>query len=439
MEIIHLPDNAVPGQVPIRKARSVGRKTIGLGRVPHPDSARLFHLRPRKQTARPGVEYAVQAGVRLGMNVLDPKPASRRRTLLRLSSARGSLTSLVLFVILPAIACTQRESAERPSAKRGTSEEIVHFASGDITLAGTLVLPEGSRPHTAVVLFHGSGPQNRDLYTARWFAAEGIAALAYDKRGVGESGGDFRKVPFMELCDDGLGAIKYLKSRKEIDTKRIGVWGLSQGGWLGPLAASRSADVAFVIAVSGPGVSPGEQMIVYYANELREQGVAEGDVREASTVRRDIWNYMSSGAGYQKTKAELDEARRKRWYSQAKVQQDDSFGPLPTPAELSKPVGRSAIWFKQEAVYDPVAALRALRVPALFLFGDHDRLIPVDESVAVIERVLAEDKRRDFTIRVFPDADHEMRLVTSEAAGAIDPAYLKTMRDWLSARVLNRP
>src|SRR4029077_7558309 len=185
--------------------------------------------------------------------------------------------------------------------KHGASEETVHFASDGITLAGTLVLPEGSQTHPAVVLFHGSGPQTRDLFTARWFAAEGIAALAYDKRGVGESGGDFRKVPLMELCDDGLGAITYLKSRKEIDAKRIGVWGLSQGGWLGPLAASRSADVAFVIAVSGPGVSPGEQMIVYYANELREKGVAEDDVREASTVRRDIWSYMASGAGYEKT------------------------------------------------------------------------------------------------------------------------------------------
>jgi pimeloyl-ACP methyl ester carboxylesterase len=243
----------------------------------------------------------------------------------------------------------------------------------------------------------------------------------------------------MELCDDELGAIKYLKSRKEIDAKRIGVWGLSQGGWLGPLAASRSADVAFVIAVSGPGVSPGEQMIVYYANELREQGLDEGDVREASTVRRDIWSYMSSGLGYEKTKAELDEARTKRWYSQARVQQDDSFGPLPTPAELSKPVGRSAIWFKQEAVYDPVPALRTLRVPALFLFGDHDRLIPVDESVAVIQRVLVEDQHHDFTIRVFPNVDHEMRLLTSEATGAIDPEYLKTMRNWLSTHVLNRP
>lgn len=375
------------------------------------------------------------------MNTLSRKPASPHRTLLRLSPgrrSRASITSFVLFVVLPAIACTQRGLVESPLEKRGTSEETVHFASDDITLAGTLVLPEGPQPHPAVVLFHGSGPQKRDLFTARWFAAEGIAALAYDKRGVGESGGDFRKVPFMELCDDGLGAIQYLKSRKEIDAKRIGVWGLSQGGWLGPLAGSRSADVAFVIAVSGPGVSPGEQMIFYYANELREQGMEEGDVRAANTVRRDIWSYMSSGLGYGKTKAELDGARTKRWYSQARVQQDDSFGALPTPAELSKPVGRSAIWFKQEAVYDPVPALRALRVPALFLFGDHDELIPVDESL-VIHRVLAEDKQHDFTIRVFPHVDHEMRLVTSEATGALDPQYLKTMRDWLFIHVLNRP
>jgi dienelactone hydrolase len=376
------------------------------------------------------------------MDALGRKPRSRRRTLLRLRSSwcsRGALTSFVLLIVLPAIACTQRGLIERPTEKRGISEETVHFASDGKTLAGTLALPEGPQPYPGVVLFHGSGPQTRDLFTARWFAAQGIAALAYDKRGVGESGGDFRKVPFMELCDDGLGGMKYLKSRKEIDAKQIGVWGLSQGGWLGPLAASRSADVAFVIAVSGPGVSPGEQMIVYYANELRAQGVEEGDVREASTLRRDIWSYMSSGVGYEKTKPELEEARTKRWYSQARVQQDDSFGSLPTPAELRKPVGRSAIWFKQEAVYDPVPALRALRVPALFLFGDHDQLIPVEESVAVIQRVLAEDQRRDFTIRVFPNVDHEMRLVTNEAAGAIDPEYLKTMRDWLSRHVLKRP
>ena len=263
--------------------------------------------------------------------------------------------------------------------------------------------------------------------------------LAYDKRGVGESEGDFRSVPFTELCDDGLAAIEYLKSRKEIDAKRIGVWGLSQGGWLGPLAASRSADVAWVIAVSGPGVSPGEQMIVYYANELQDHGMAESDVREASGLRREIWNYLETGQGYAKTKADLEQARAKEWFSQAKAQQDDSFGPLPAPAELSKPVGRSILWFKHEAVYDPVPALRALRVPALFLFGGKDRLIPVEESVTVIQRVLAEGGHHDFTIREFPNDDHGMYQVTGDGSVRLDPEYLKTMREWLHAHVLSGP
>ena len=94
------------------------------------------------------------------MNALGPKPQSRRRTFLRLSivrRSRGSFIRFVLFVILPAIACTQRGLVEKPSQKRGTIEETVQFASGDITLAGTLILPVGSQPHPAVVLFHGSG------------------------------------------------------------------------------------------------------------------------------------------------------------------------------------------------------------------------------------------------------------------------------------------
>ena len=366
---------------------------------------------------------------------------SRRRERLRREfvwasrRSRGPLTCLLLLVV---IACTQCRTTpvEKLSEQHVVREESVRFASGKVNLAGTLVLPEGPGAHPAVVLFHGSGPQARDLFTARWFASQGVAALAYDKRGVGESAGDFRVIPFMELCDDGLAAIGYLKSRNEIDAKRIGAWGLSQGGWLGPLAASRSTDVAFVIAVSGPGVSPSEQMIVYYANELRRQGVPEDDVREASAVRRDIWSYMSSGNGYEKVKAELEQARTKRWFSRAKAQQDDSFGTLPKPEELGKPVGRNLLWFTQEMNYDPVAALRALRVPALFLFGDRDQLIPVQESVAVLQRVLGENAHHDFTIREFTNDDHEMRLEVGETRGEIDPDYLSTMREWLATHVL---
>jgi uncharacterized protein len=364
----------------------------------------------------------------------------RLRRHLKLAGAarvRVGLAGFVLAVVMHFAGCTHLGTA--PSDRRNISEEAVRFVSGNITLAGTLVLPGGTQGHPAVVLFHGSGPEERNLFMARWFAAEGVAAFAYDKRGVDESGGNFRTVPFMDLCDDGLAAIAYLKSRNEIDPKRIGVWGLSQGGWLGPLAASRSADVSFVIAVSGPGVSPGEQMIVYYANELRARGVTETDIQEASTLRREIYSYLFSAKGYQKAKADLNQARTKPWYIEAKTQQDNLFAPLQKPSELTERDNPKITRFAREMHYDPVPALQALRVPALFLFGDQDRLIPVEKSVEVIRRVLTQSGHGDFTIRVFPNVDHGMRLTTNGAEGTIDPEYLATMRTWLAAHVRNAP
>jgi len=337
----------------------------------------------------------------------------------------------MLVALFCAAGCAK--TAGNPAEKQGPREEAVRFANGEVTLAGTLVLPEGTKRHPAVVLFHGSGPQERDLFMARWFADAGIAALGYDKRGVGESTGNFKKVPFTELCGDGLAGVEYLKSRTEIDAKRIGVWGLSQGGWLGPLAASRSADVAWVIAVSGPGVSPGEQMIFYYAEELRAKGLSDNEVREVSALRRKVWEYGETGIGYESAKAALAEARSKRWYQDAKAQGDNLFGPLLTPEEQAKPGAVGYRWFRQEASYDPVPALRALRVPALFLFGDEDRLVPVDTSVAVIRKAQEDGGQKDFTIRVFPHADHGMYLTTS---GGLDQEYLETMHRWLGEHVM---
>ena len=108
------------------------------------------------------------------------------------------------------------------------------------------------------------------------------------------------------------------------------------------------------------------------------------------------------------------------------------FGPLLTPEEQGKPGAVGYRWFRQEAIYDPVPALKALRVPALFLFGDEDKLVPVEESAAVIGKVEAEDRTKDFTIRVFSQADHAMYLSTG---GGLHPDYLKTMDEWLAKKV----
>jgi len=342
------------------------------------------------------------------------------------------LRTFILLALACCAGCAVQPTG--PSQKPAAREESVHFTSGKLTLAGTLILPGGPGRHPAVFLFHGSGRQARDLSTARWFAAQGFAALAYDKRGVGDSTGDFQAGPFMDLCDDGLAALEYLKSRKEIDPRHIGVWGLSQGGWLGPLAASRSADISFVIAVSGPGVSPGEQMLVYYANELRDRGMPEAEVREADALRRSVWNYLFTGQGYEQARRQLDAARAKPWFPEVNAQQDRLFEPLQKPSELNQP-GSAILRFRREMTYDPVPALRALHVPALFLFGADDRLIPVEKSVAVIRQVLKRSGRADFNIQVFDHDDHGMYLTTGNNAGELDPRYLDAMRKWLVERV----
>src|SRR5580704_14709997 len=202
-----------------------------------------------------------------------------------------------------------------PASYPNVHEEEVRLGNGDVTLDGTLYLPAGSLPHPAVVIFHGSGPQARDSFMGRWFAEQGIACLTYDKRGVGESTGDFQRVAFPALVDDGLAAISFLKTRAGIDPRRIGVWGLSQGGWLGPLAASRSKDVAFVIAVSGPGVSP-EAARAYCAEHwMKAAGYSEADVNAARSLSLLAYHCGATDSGWDKLKAARKAARNKPWYN----------------------------------------------------------------------------------------------------------------------------
>jgi len=332
-------------------------------------------------------------------------------------------TGLILSVWL-ATGCASPLPTGTPEA--GVREEPMTFQNGDVTLAGTLVLPTGSGRHPAVVLFHGSGPEPRNLEMARWFAAQGLAALTYDKRGVGDSTGDFRKVPFMDLHLDGLAGLAVLEHRGDIDASHIGVWGQSQGGWLGPLAASRSRDVSFVIAVSGPAVSPGEQMVFYYANQLRAEGVPEPTVQEMTALRRRVWNAASTGKDLERARTELDEARRKVSDANVRAQLDDLVPALRRPASL---------WIAQEMNYDPLIALRQLKAPSLFIFGEDDQVVPAAESVDLIRRTLTETHLTDFTIKTFPGAGHTMQVREPDGSSHPAPGYYAAMRDWLLARV----
>lgn len=244
-------------------------------------------------------------------------------------------------------------------------------------------------------------------------------------------------VPFTNLADDGLAALAFLQHRSDVDPKRIGVWGLSQGGWLGPLAASRSTTVAFVIAVSGPGVSPGEQMIFYYASQFRRQNIPENQIEGVSELRRLVWHYLATGEGYERASKALEQAPSRPWFAALKEQPDGLFR-RPASEILHDTAMRSSLWFKVEMNYDPRIALRQLTVPALFLFGERDELVPVPKSVEVIRQTLTESGHPDFTIKVFPGANHTMQL-TSDGGYSFVPGYLETMKQWVQTRTAQSP
>ena len=337
---------------------------------------------------------------------------------------------LAAVLIALVSACCAAASSSTEQKPHGVRDTEVTFRSGDATLAGTLFLPDGGGRHPGVVLFHGSGPQSRDSFTGRWFAEHGVAALAYDKRGVGDSSGDFRAVPFMDLVDDGLAGLAFLKARSDINPKAIGVWGLSQGGWLGPLAASRSKAIAFVIAVSGPGVSPGEQMVFYDGNLLRNGGMADRDVEEASDLRRKVWHLLSTGEGSEETRIALERAKSRPWFASANEQARGLYSRSASDL-LSDRALRNQDWYRTELNYDPRIALRALTVPSLFVFGDSDELVPVDLSVSIIRQTMTYPGHPPFSIVRFPGADHVISVAASGGSRTLAPGYLDTVADWL--------
>ena len=312
--------------------------------------------------------------------------------------------------------------------------EEVAFANGTTRLAGTLLLPPTGGPHPALVLLHGSGPQNRygTLPFARFLVRHGVAILAFDKRGVGGSQGNWRKTSFETLADDALAAVDLLRSRRDIDRKRIGLFGVSQGGWIGPLAASRSRKVALVVSVSGPGVTPAEQTLDLIEAELRTEGVPEEEIREALDLTRLAFRYSRTGAGWEDYAGALARSQGRSWLP---------YLPLP-PDALNEAWEQQRLFFH----YDPAPALAALHCPVLALFGAMDSGIPVEKNRGRWQEALTRGGHRDHALIAIPAANHlmwEAKTGSMYEIPGLDrfvPEYRKILLDWLRPRLrLSKP
>lgn len=174
----------------------------------------------------------------------------------------------------------------------GFVEEEVSFQNGDVTLAATLTLPSGAGSHAgpfpAIVYLHGSGPMTREgaaSYAERW-AALGIAGLRYDKRGTGASTGSWTASSLTDLAADAVAALEYLTARPEIDPERVGFWGVSQAGWVATEAVSLTDRIAFLVVVSGGGVTPYASEVFSYRGAFERAGLSAEESARGLAVRR---------------------------------------------------------------------------------------------------------------------------------------------------------
>ena len=273
--------------------------------------------------------------------------------------------------------------------------EEVRFNNGTVNLAGTLVMPLSPGPYSAIVIIHGSGDQGRkDSYYSLWgefFARHGVAALIYDKRGVGQSSGSHERATFDDLAADVLATVEVLKKRTDINSDQIGLFGISQGGWLAPLVASRTDDVKYLILNVGPAVSVQEQELDRVEYSLRAEEFSEQDIHEALSYTMRVFATAYTGDGETKLFARSEEVRAKKWA--------DYIEPVSSDEDLEG-------W--RLIRYDPAPVLRKTKIPLLALFGELDVLVPPQENADRMRAYLQEAGNGNFTIRVIPGVGHNM-------------------------------
>lgn len=302
--------------------------------------------------------------------------------------------------------------------------EDVSFTNGNVKLFGTLVLPRTKGPHPALVIVYGSGAwaasRGDNLY-ADLFALNGVAALVYDKRGCGRSTGDWTKSSYDDLAGDALAGLERLKNQPGINPHQVGLWGLSEGGWIVPLAASRSRDVAFIISVSGPGVTPETAGAYAVESWMKARGYSRADVNEAHWLFFLNSRYMRTGGGSEELEAARKADHNEPWYNAFL----DSF--LNPYLNSCHPAQWQLI-----SDYDPVPALSNVHCPVLAVEGALDSHLPPAKSADIWKAALAKAGNHDVVIKIFPNAEHG---VDDPRTNLPLPGLLTLQRDWLLKHV----
>lgn len=308
------------------------------------------------------------------------------------------------------------EPAKRPQLPRKPYpylEEQVKFKglNGDHNLAGTLTIPEGKGPFPAVALISGSGPQDRDetllghkpfLVLADHLTKNGVAVLRYDDRGTAESEGNFASATSLDFADDAEAAMIFLQGRNEVDSKKIGLIGHSEGGLIAPIVAARNPEVSFIVLLAGPGLKGNEILLLQSALISKAAGVFPKIIELNRKVSEGVYQEIVAEADDEKARENISKrvaelvADQPAFFQQQyqKAFEGQNLNQLLSP------------WFRFFLDYDPTPALTKVKCPVLAINGEKDLQVPPDENLEAIEKALTEGGNNSFTLKKLDNLNH---------------------------------
>ncbi len=325
------------------------------------------------------------------------------------------------------------------------NEEEVTFENpaANVKLAGTLTTPRTKAPFPVVVLITGSGPQNRNeellghqpfLVLSDHLTRAGIAVLRFDDRGVGKSTGKFGTATSADFATDVLAAVAYLKTRPEINPKKIGLVGHSEGGLIAPMCAVQSKDVAFIVMMAGPGVPGDEILYEQGALIMRAEGTPEATIAENRKTQEKMFAII---------KAENDAAGAEK-----KLMELVATVVATAPDAQKKTVEASlnaqvktvnAPWFRYFLTFDPRPTLRQVKVPVLAINGELDLQVSPQQNLPEIAKALKAAGNKKFQTVALPKLNHLFQTTQTGAFSeyakleeTMSPTALTLMSDWIA-------
>lgn len=337
------------------------------------------------------------------------------------------------------------------------TEDITYEnADGSVHYGATFTKPNGEGKFPAVIIISGSGSQDRDgtigthktyAVLADYLTKNGIAVLRVDDRGIGGTtiGNGLEKITSEDFAKDVETGITYLESRADVDTKKIGLIGHSEGGMIAPMVAARRRDVAFIVLLAGPGVSGEEIWDYQMARSMIKPGLTESDHEKAMQLIRSGFAAFKKSTEYNRMKADIHTA-----YNVWKRNVPDTMEtrlltvkgdkPFTDWADIMK-ASNGLYWINYFFNYQPAINLQKVKCPLLALNGESDVQIRAKENLPGIEAALQKGNNKHYTVKYLPGINHMFQTCQTplddyeKLEETFSPAVLQVISEWIHANL----